>query len=275
MPLKPSSQGAAPLGSQAGQRYFATVYDQHKSARFPNGRPWWGSRELAANKGQLDGFCTTLSCGEFVFSLTDDRGFPVQSEEDRLASLASAWSAPWLPPQNGGKRSYYEINYRLMRVQLRYDILLRDLTDARLRYYEAANKIALEKGWPEVEIGSVPRFAIRVSIGDLKPEEDPRLPQAAQAGDPWLLGASQEVNEELAQVLGLSRRGLVRPVAAPAPVATPDQVLTMTPQQVQQMIADAIATHEAAKKDAGRQRIAKARAARGKKDRTSALPPAA
>lgn len=259
MPIKPTTQVSS-VGSQRDRRYTDTFRDQHRSPRFPEGRPWWGEREFAANKPDPDGFCSTLTPGD---------------HED---PLGSAWDAPWMPPQQstvqGG--SYFDLNYRKRTIVIRYDIIVRDDTDAFRKYYDAAAVIAYEKGWQPPEFGTLPRQAIRAVIG--QPPRSPKVAQAAQAGDPWLLGHAKEVNEELAALLGLTKRGIAIAFASQeAPVATPEQVLAADPGLLKQMMAqmEAMQTElkELRAKDQKREQMAAARAARGKS--TTATPDAA
>lgn len=215
MPTKPTAVIAS-TASQASQRYLDTFTDQHKSARFPDGRPWWGYREFAANRGDLDGFVGELTPG------------------DHLDPKAGQWSAPWMP-----EAAWFEFNYHRRRLTIRYDKMLVQDREGYENYYNAANKIAYEKAWPEVAYGSMPRHAITSIIGE--PPRSPKIAQAAMAGDRWLLGDSDEVNEELARLLGLSRHGMKIVRAESMPVAKPEEVLSMTPTELQKLIAAEVA----------------------------------
>lgn len=259
MPTKPTTArgGALVIGSQADTRYIDTYFDGHIWTRgkrqFPNGRPWTGFREFSAEKGRPDGFVTAeLSPGEHF-------------ENDREATFASVWQAPWTPESR-----YFEFDHQKKRIKLRYDKVIGDLSVAQRTYYTAAAKISNQNGWKETEFGQLPRFQITSLIGD--PSLSPRIPQAAQAGDPWLLGFDEEANPELARLLGISSiaDGMFNG-ARREPVVQPSAVLSMTPEDLDAKIAAAVASvlkAEQAKKDARGQRMRDAKAKR----HTSATP---
>ncbi len=104
------------------------------------------------------------------------------------------------------------------------------------------------------------------------PPLGPRIAEAAATGDPWLMGAIDEPNEELAALLGIdvhsaSGLSIVRPRIEPA--LTPQQIAQVDAAPVDQTAAivaavlAAIDAREQAKKDADKAKMAKARAARG------------
>lgn len=216
MATKPTVQ-ISTTGSQAANRYLDTFTDQHRSSRFPDGRPWWGWREYAANKGDHDGFVG----GDLM-------------PGDHLAPKEGQWSAPFMP-----EAQFFEFNYHRRRITIRYDKMLAHDKAAYDDYYQAAAKICHQNSWPEVRYGSMPRHAVTALIGE--PPRSPKIAQAAQAGDRWLLGATDEVNEELARLLGLSRQGLEIVRDEIVPVAKPEEVLTMTPAQLQALVAAEVA----------------------------------
>lgn len=225
MPTKPTNPIVSNVASQRSRRYDDTVYDQHKSKLFPNGRPWWGTREFAANQGQRDGFCSVLQPGD--------------NHED--AEWPRVWQAPWMPDEvssvHGG--STFEVDLFRMRLTIRYDRIINEDTRASDIYYDAAAKIAFEKSWAEIQYGSLPPHAVRAIIGN--PPRSPRIAQAAQAGDPWLLGLSNEVNEELATLLGLSRKGLPAAYLKPVqPIVKPEEVAGMSGDALKTLIDAAV-----------------------------------
>ena len=262
MPTKPTIHrgGALVIGSQADTRYIDTYFDGHVWTRgprqFPNGRPWTGYREFSAEKGRPDGFVTAeLSYGEYI-------------ENDRDATFASVWSAPWVPESR-----YFEFDHQKKRIRLRYDKVISDLSTAQRTYYSAAAKISNQNGWKETDFGQLPRFQITAIIGD--PPPSARIPQAAQAGDPWLLGFDDEANPELARLLGVSSiaDGMYNGARRDA-VVEPSSVLTMTPDDLDAKIQAAVAQvmkAQQAEKDARGQRMRDAKAKR----HTSAAPNAA
>lgn len=272
MPSKPQERGAATTISQRDRRFTDTFFDTYRHPRFPNGRPFTGQREFqsgSATESIAAGFLQSdLQCAEY-FCENPALG---QTPQERALTIASAWEAPWLPAAK-----YWRYNYRHKRVTFALDQMIADERAGLNRYWEAAAKLAGENDdfGPDRPLG-VP-FRIRTLLGMPTVYTGKiTLAQAAQAGDPWLMGAVPEPNERLAKILGHTVQYLGAPlnhgdaeyVAAPAaaaaaPVVTPDQVLSVAPSDLAKMIADAIAAHEQAKKD---ERAAKMRA--GKKGKT-------
>lgn len=243
MPSKPTTAFAPSLASQKDRRYLDTFYDQHKSARFPNGRPWWGDREFAANQGDKDGFCG----GDL---LPGDHNDP----------HGSGWNAPWIP-----EFKFFEFNYLRGRITIRYDKVIAHDRAAQDRYFQEAAKLSAANGWGAVEYGRTPTYQVTSIIGP--PPRSPNIAQAAQAGDRWLLGDTDEVNEELAVMLGLSRQGLPQPQPVNGALVQPGEVLTMTPAQLRALVAEEVAKVTAAKTEKKRrgaspEHMAKMRAAR-------------
>jgi hypothetical protein len=253
-PSKPVNHGAATTGSQRDRRFTDTLYDTHKHpVRFPQGRPFTGQREFTSGtqtESITAGFITSdLQCGAY-YCESPEMG---QTPQERMDTLASAWQAPWIPLPK-----YFRFNYRAKRITFAYDKMITDEREGLTRYWEAAVKMAAESeidpdrnivpGKVKVVLGLPSQFTNKI-----------RLAQAAQAGDPWLLGFVDEPNVELAKLLGRrisfigghsSDRDYTESAIAaePKPLATPEQVLGFSPAQVQEMIAAAIAQHEAAKK---------------------------
>lgn len=220
MPVKPIVLPGGGIG-QAASRYLDTFTDQHRFGPYPDGRPWWGYREFASMRGNPDGFVGSVTPG------------------DHRTPTVPAWSAPWLPEEK-----YFEFNYRKAAITIRYDRMEADDRRAYEDYYRAANTIELEKSWTETPFGAVPRFAIRAMIGP--PPRSPKIAQAARAGDRWLIGATPEVNESLAVLLGMTRGGLKLEQAEPNPIATPSDVISMTKDELAKFIAAEVAKLQAA-----------------------------
>jgi hypothetical protein len=254
-PQKPEAPSIRGASSQRDKRYIDTFYDQHKHpTKAPEGRPWHGYREFAANQGDRDGFCTELSTGRHV-----------AEGENPAAAWATVWHAPWYPEQTP---KFFEFNYLRNTLTIRYDAIQGHDRQGYDRHYEAAMKIAAENSWPEVEYGGVLRRGIEAIIG--RWPRDPRIAQAAQAGDPWLLGFSSEVNTELAKLLGMSRHGISLRVER-EPLVSADAVLSVPADELSRMIADAVQKamqardqEDAKRKEAQRQSMANARSKRGK-----------
>lgn len=237
MASKPSTSVTS-IGSQRDNRYVDTFTDQHKSHRFPNGRPWWGWREFAANKGDRDAFCTPLTPG------------------DHTDPMGSNWTAPWLPEQNGGVRTFYEFNYLRNRITIRYDVIKGHDAQAEAVYYQAAAKLAYDMNSEAPAVGTMPKHGIRAIIGD--PPRSPKVATAAMAGDPWLLGQSDEVNVELARLLGINGHGLT--LEPQTGIVQPGAVLSAT-GDLEARIAAAVAAALAAEraKAADRKRASRAK----------------
>lgn len=278
MPSKPHERGASTTISQRDRRWTDTFFDDYRHAAFPNGRPFTGEREYKSGVSEQSvtaGFLSSdLMCGEYVCESLEQG----QTEQERQLTLASAWDAPFLLP--GGKK-YMQFNYAKKRIQWRYDAFIADERTALGRYWDAAAKAAGESDIIDPSRPDAVPFRIRTLLGSPRQYTNKiRLAQACQAGDPWVMGAVKTPNEELAKLLGF---GTVQYLggailgdaayvsvptgAAPTPAATPEQVLAVPMEQVQQMIADALAAHDAKKKA---EHAAKSRA--GKQAKTGATP---
>lgn len=227
MPTKPTV-GVTSVVSQAARRYTDTFHDQHKdSVKAPNGRPWWGWREYAANQGtggapEPDGFVGS------------------DLMQGHHEGLEPSWTAPFIP-----EIQFFDFNYKRAQVIIRYDKMLAHDTIYYRQYYEAANRIAVENRWGPLAWGEQPPYAVRAVLNN--PPRSPKVAQAFMAGDRWLLGFTDEVNEELASLLHLSRHGMpmVREVFTPS--ATPGEILQITSAELAQLVAQKIAEIEAAK----------------------------
>ena len=220
MPTKPTVSVTS-VQDQASQRYLDTFHDQHKTRRFPIGRPWWGYREYAANRASENGFV----------GADLNRG----SHEDPTQT----WNAPLIP-----EARFFDFNYRRSMIVIRYDQMLAHDTGYYNAYYEAANRLAMEKSWAALDLGALPPYPIRAVLGD--PPRSPKIAQAFMAGDRWLIGDSEEVNEELAHLLGFNKMGWkVGKKPVPATV-TPDGVLQLTPAELRALIAEEVAKVQAA-----------------------------
>lgn len=211
MPTKPTVT-VSTTGSQRANRYTDTFYDQHRSPRFPLGRPWCGERELAANKGDADGFCSLLSPGDHLDP-----------------TFASVWEAPWYPEQ---RPEFWKFNYQRRTISIDYGAMIAHDQHYLNLYHDAAALISMEKGLPVVEDGKVPPYMITKILG--LPPRSPKIAQAAQAGDLWLLGFTLEPNRELERLIAQLTGNY-------KPILEPQAVVNAEGSDVQQMIADAVA----------------------------------
>jgi hypothetical protein len=225
-PTKPVV-GVTTVGSQKDRRYLDTFYDQHRSTRFPNGRPWWGYREIAANRDMnpnlRDGFCG----GELIPGRHPDEG------ESRESAWRDLWSAPWV-----AEYRFFQLDYKRSRINIRYDLQMGYDQVEEEKYFRAAALICIEKGWRETKYGERPRWEVRAVLGD--PPRSPQIARAAQSGDEWILGISQRQNPHLATLLGLTPAGLPVPDRF-EPKVQSDDVITMTRAELQDFIASELA----------------------------------
>ena len=278
VPTKPTERGASTTISQRDRRWTDTFFDDYRHARFPNGRPFTGEREFKSGVSEQSltaGFLQSdLSCGEF-FCENPAMG---QTPEERQRTLASAWVAPWLPP--GGKK-YMHFNYAKSRITWRFDAFINDERNALERFWEACAVAAGQGEVVDPERPDALAFRLRKVFGSPRTYLNKiRLAQACQAGDPWIMGAVDTPNEELAKLLGFqpirymggAQMGDAAYVTVPAqkapePLVTPDQALAAP--DINALIAAAIEAHEAKKKadhkakvDAGIERAKKAKLAK-------------
>jgi len=219
VPSAPKTEGAATGRNQRDRRYIATFFDVHRNAkRFPNGRPWTGWREIAANRDTnpmvQDGFCSGLEQGHAIFD--ENTG----TQQDRAATWGARWFAPWVPYEK-----YFKIDYRRERITFAYQQMWADEDRGLREYYKAASDLGIQLNL-RVEPGVIPHPQIVHKLGE--PSRMILIAQAAMAGDPWLLGFIDEPNPTLAEILNYNQRGLpmfgAAPMGRPAVVETPDGV---------------------------------------------------
>lgn len=203
--------------SQRDQRWPETIYDQHKSARFPTGRPWWGYAEYTNEKQHDPGFIGELMPGD----TNDPHG--------------SSWTAPWLPEQvMSVAKQYYRIDWKQRKLTWLYGTIIAEDRAAVEQYYEAAAQIAYTKGWPAPGFGEPVSYQIRMILR--RPPRSPKIAEAAQAGDQWILGHTDQVNEHLAEILA----GIRPDTLLSSSALTPEQVLAK-PDDLEERIAKAVA----------------------------------
>lgn len=257
-PSKPINNGASSTGSQRDRRFTDTFFDDYRHPRFQNGRPFCGQREFqsgSSTESIAAGFLQSdLQCGQY-FCDNPDQG---QTADERRLSLESVWTPVWLPVAK-----YWRFNYRNKRITYALSIMIADERTALSRFWEAAAKAAGENDVIDPTRPLAVPYRIRTLIGNpMTYLNNIKIAQAAQAGDPWLMGAVTTPNEELAKILSIgtiqylgaredfgdSQYVAVAPAPVAKPLMTPDQVLSVPMDQVQQMITAALAAHEAQKK---------------------------
>lgn len=222
--------------SQKDDRDLATVHDQHKCARFPEGRPWWGYVETPANPKDAPNFCTPLQPGD---------------SEDPYNSV---WDAPWLPAAK-----YMKVDARKGRVTIEYGANINDYERHRKEYYDACVETAYEKGWPAPEYGGPVDHKYIAIHGPVPP--NPKIPRAALAGDPYVLGFSAQCDDDTLReaLAGRNPRPMAVPVRDPAAVPSGPAMLSISEDDLAAKIQAGI---EAVLKKQAQDRMAKARAAK-------------
>lgn len=171
--------------SQQDQRFEYTFYDQHKSAAFPMGRAWWAWCERPA-----EGAGMAMPVGELA-----PRG----------------WNAPWLPDSKFIVRTLGRARMGATTTQFHFKIdypsLIADRRRSMDEYYNKAVTEAIGLGFPVPDFGDPISYKLQQVIG--KPPQSPKIPEAAAAEDPWILGFSQVENEPLARLLTLGHEDIL------------------------------------------------------------------
>lgn len=291
-PTKPFDIGAARSGSQRDRRWTDTFFDSYRHpSKFPNGRPFTGEREYKSGSpepSESAGFITPdLQCGQY-FCDNPQMG---QTREERQMTLASAWSAPWLP-----LAKYWRFNNRAKRITFALDKMISDQREALARFWTAAAKMAGDGEVVNPETNQV-SFRIRTVLAQSPLDflNQIKLANAMLAGDPWLMGFVEEPNDELARIVGIDvkyvgghasdREYVAGPKREPIerePIVSVDQVLATPASEITKMVAEAVAAamavrdqQEAEKKERARQNGKKGAAKRAANRQSPPLDPAA
>lgn len=236
MPTKPTVE-IQTANTQAKTRKLVTLRDTHRSARFPEGRPWWGYAEMPAERGGSWGIVGSLAPGNHENPFGD------------------VWEAPWYPDSK-----WMSSNVETGKVTINYVGMIGAYTQATQKYYNDCAQKANDNKWEAPALGAHVDSRFRAVLGDVP--QSPKIPQAAQAGDPWLLGVTTEINEGLSKLLKETTYGSF-PVA---PSASSDGTMTVTKGEIAQMIADALAAQAAVQRAPRPDRSAQMAKARAAKD---------
>lgn len=177
--------------SQAQQRGLALFFDQHRSDKFPDGRPWWCYTERPAN-----GAATPMPVGDLQ---------------------PHGWTAPWLPESKYMNMSMGTLNSNRFRIA--YDRMIVDYRQAWDEYYQRAAEEAAATNLPIPEYGEPLTWKLKAIIG--RPPKSPKIPEAALAGDRWLLGFTEEPNEQLERLLYSGSTQFASPAEAQRAEAAP------------------------------------------------------
>ena len=122
---------------------------------------------------------------------------------------ADGWEAPWYPEQKYFK---YSQGTQILefRLKIDYRAMLVDYTAATREYYERAVKQAAAlKMFPLPTFGGLIPWELEQAVGPAP--KSPKIPEAALSGDLWLLGFSNEENEELARFLQMGTKWVPTP----------------------------------------------------------------
>lgn len=170
--------------NQNKTRAVALFFDQHRSKDYPDGRPWWGYTETPTDPTHPRGVVGELQPVVASMDLGD-------------GGRIKGWDAPWLP-----EAKYVQMAVGLMagsRFKIDYARMMSDYREANERYYTLAAQTAGARNWPAPKLYGPVDFQLRAIVGE--PPKSPKIPEAALAGDPWLLGFDHRPNERLKKVL--------------------------------------------------------------------------
>lgn len=189
-PFTPTAQSVRimAVADPTQHKRLAVFLDQHRNAAagFPDGRPWWGFLERAANGADMPGLVGELQ--------------PICADSMIRDKFYKGWLAPWYPDSKYINRqiglmdgNHFEIDYVAMET---------DFQLAQDDYYQKAITAALAHSLPVPELGSLVDYRVQAIVG--KPRKSPRIPQAAKAGHQWLLGFESEPDELLQRLISAS-----------------------------------------------------------------------
>lgn len=183
MPIK-SPQEIKGLNDPARTKQAAFFFDQHVHPRvFPKGRAWWTILEKSWN-----GMDTPGACAEYMAGGRDDNG------------LELTWNAPWFPENKYGK--LHSGTFGALRLEWEYVRMRADLNVAWEEYHRAACRVAAQSKWELPVLYEPVDWRIAAAL-ESEPPKSPKIPEAAMAGDPWLIGVHTEPNERLQKLLML------------------------------------------------------------------------
>ena len=157
--------------NQNRQRGLGLFFDQHRSDRFQDGRPWWCYTERPA-----DGAHMPMPVGELI---------------------PHGWNAPWFPDAAYMAMSVGTLQTNKFRIN--YERMIADYRWAMEDYYRRAAQEAAAFDLKIPEYGEAVGWKLQAIVG--KPPRSPRIPEAALAGDQWLLGFRTEPNEYLQRLI--------------------------------------------------------------------------
>lgn len=128
---------------------------------------------------------------------------------DRVATILSAWTAPWRPYSK-----YFKFNYKRNRITFLMQQMWQDEKNGLTNYWRAASKMANRIGLT-IHEGRLPPSQIIEELGE--PSQMILIAEAAMAKDPWLLGWIDEPNPKLAAILNIPTDMGIVSLARPEP----------------------------------------------------------
>lgn len=239
--------------NQNKTRAVALFFDQHRSKEYPEGRPWWGYTETPTDPTQPRGVVGELQPVVATMTLADGQ-------------VIRGWDAPWVP-----EAKYVQMAVGMLagnRFKLDYARMIADYRAANERYYTLAAQTAGARNWKAPALYGPIEFQLRAIVGD--PPKSPKIPEAAMAGDPWLLGFDHRPNERLKAILDREQGRMTVPLVEydETPVSAP-----VTPAPVDTSVLAGLSSDDITELKAiiaQRQQMAQARAAKAaKQDQTS------
>jgi hypothetical protein len=170
------------------------LFDQHKSKEHPEGRPWWTSTEI-----QVDPSVPPQPVGELM---------PVSADiDDGEGDIIKGWTAPWYPEQ---KYMLASASQRIgNRFKIKYAAMQADYREATEAYYKRAAVEAAAHNLPIPNYGAPIPWKLRQIVGEAP--KSPKIPEAAMAGDKWLLGETKEANDLLRRYLYTGQASIASP----------------------------------------------------------------
>lgn len=180
--------------NQQSGRAVGLFFDQHKSAVYPMGRPWWAWTETPTDPTHARGCVGEISPVSADMRLPD-------------GTVIKGWSAPWYPEQK-----YIVMAISLLsgnRFKIDYSRQITDYKEANERYYRLAASTAGARNWPAPKMYGPVDFQLRALVGDAP--KSPKVPEAALAEDPWVLGFSTNANERVDAILAREQHRDVLP----------------------------------------------------------------
>lgn len=201
--------------SQHKQRALAFYYDQHRSDKFRNaegepihqiGRPYWAWVERPA-----DGAAQPMPVGPIA---------------------PAGWQAPWYAPEKYVVRSIGLVTadgawtnsaIRTNHFRIDYGAMAHEATEATKAYYERAVREAAAQKMTLPKYGQPLPFELEIIVG--RAPVSPKLPEAASAGNDWILGQRMpEFNPASGRVEVVVDRTLARLIhMSSVDLPTPDE----------------------------------------------------